>query len=155
MNDSPMMSVIHAKMDLLELASLCESLVGELVEVVHLPTRIALCGKLLCALESLKYALDAPIPAHCVQSLTATAQEVENMPFLLGAESQTLRQYCASLTLVLLSGTLLAEQWTIIAGLLFDLVNHLRDDIYTPCFIKTANGIVNMQGESVESFSYS
>ncbi|PWW05871.1 hypothetical protein [Mangrovibacter plantisponsor] len=154
MNDSPMMSVIHAKMDLLELASLCESLVGELLEAAHHPTRMALCGKLLCALESLKYVLDSPVPAHCVQALTGTAEEVRSMPFLLGAESQTLRQYCASLTLVLLSGTLLEEDRQIITGLLFDLVNHLRDDIHTPCFIKTPEGIVNMYGDSVETFSW-
>lgn len=46
MNDSPGVSVIHEKMDLLGLASLRESLVGEVLKAVHPSARIALCGKL-------------------------------------------------------------------------------------------------------------
>lgn len=153
MPDRVLSCPISGESDLLALAALSESLVDALIECEHGITRLALCGRLVCVLEGLKHALEMPIPPHCIDALTGTTQEVDASPFLLGAESQTLRGYCHGLALLLLSGALLPETEKMVTGLLFDLVNHLKDDLRRPCFIREKAESANLYGMQEETFS--
>lgn len=153
MPDRVLSCPISGESDLLALAALSESLVDALIECDHTITRFALCGRLVCALEGLKYALEMPVPPHCVDMLTGSAQEVNSSPFLLGAESQTLCGYCHGLVLLLLGGALLPETEKMVTGLLFDLVSHLNDDLHRPCFIRAKSEVTHLYDMQEETFS--
>ena len=110
---------------------------------------MALCGRLLAALEMLKVTLNAPLPKHLIERLTVAATTDDNYRCPLPTDSETMRQYCAALTMLLLQRQQTAEQNEQVTGLLFELVNVLIEDLKTPRFVRTDSGLVMMSGETV------
>ena len=139
---------ITAEMDFLSLATLCEALVDELIECQSATARLALAGRLACALERLDAALSRDIPPHRLAALTV-AELPERLPEHLGSDTETLGQYCRALTAALITRALAPEIERTLAGLLFDLVNHLAEWVKTPCFVLTPQGYLNDEGQLV------
>ncbi|WP_435946840.1 hypothetical protein [Dryocola sp. BD586] len=64
----------------------------------------------------------------------------------LADDSETLRQYCVALTLLLLQRQQPAEQEEHITGMLFELMNVLVEDLKTPRFVRTSTGLAMISG---------
>ncbi|WP_313667958.1 hypothetical protein [Atlantibacter sp.] len=126
--------------DLLTLAPVCAELVAWLLETPDTTTRLALAGRLVLALSLLRDGLNTPLTQAQRDALTtrepSAVAQVEFVP-----ESEMLCDYCHTLTGVLLSRTLTAAGDSMIAGLLFELVNHLADSLTAPRFYHAADGL--------------
>ena len=97
----------------------------------------------------LKVVLQAQLPDHLIKTLTVDLTQPDNYPCALTTDSETLREYCASLIIVLLNQLESPEQQEHIIGILSELVNVLAEDLKAPRFVNTAKGLVVMSGEAV------
>ena len=140
---------LGATHDLFQVLDACQHYVDALIENDDNTERMALCGRLLAALEVLKVALNAPLPAHLIEHLTVDVAEPDNYRGALTTDSETLREYCSALTILLLQRQQSPEQEEQITGLLFELINVLVDDLKTPRFVRTGDGLAMMSGEVV------
>lgn len=136
-------------LDLFEILDSCRFHIDALIENDNNTECMALCGRLLAALEMLKFTLNTPLPAHLIERLTIDVATDDNYRCPLSTDSETLRQYCAALTMLLLQRQQTAEQNEQVTGLLFELVNVLIEDLKTPRFVRTESGLVMMSGEAV------
>ena len=136
-------------LDLFELLDSCQFHIDALIENDNSTECMALCGRLLAALEMLKVTLNAPLPAHLIERLTVDAATDDNYRCPLSTDSETMRQYCAALTMLLLQRQQTAEQNEQVTGLLFELMNLLIEDLKTPRFVRTDSGLVMISGEVV------
>lgn len=152
-NESPITTLLKtplaADMDLFQILDGCQHHVDELIENDNNTERMALCGRLLAGLEMLKFALVAPLPAHLIERLTVNVEADNHYRCPLSTDSETLRTYCAALTMLLLQGQQSPQQEEHITGLLFELVNVLTDDLKAPRFVQTDAGLVMISGEAV------
>lgn len=89
-------------MDLFQMLDCCQNFVDALVETDDNHCRMALCGRLYAALKVLQVVLKAPLPAYLIERLTAEVAKEEDDHCPLSTDSETLRGYCAALTLLLL-----------------------------------------------------
>ena len=134
-------------MDLFQILDCCQLHADALIENDNNTERMALCGRLCAGLEMLKVGLNAPLPEHLIQRLTVDAAEPDNYRSPLSTDSETLREYCAALTLVLLQRQQPLEQEEHITGLLFELINVLVEDLKAPRFVRTDAGLVMISGD--------
>ncbi|WLS79047.1 hypothetical protein Q3V30_00575 [Erwinia pyri] len=128
-------------MDLFQILDCCQNLVDTLIDTSDNNSRMALCGRLYAALKVLEVVLKAPLPAYLIERLTVEIAEAEGYHCPLSTDSETLRQYCAALTLLLLQRQQSPEQEEQIAGLLYELIGVLTEDLKAPRFVRTADGI--------------
>lgn len=140
---------LSATHDLFQVLDACQHYVDALIENDDNTECMALCGRLLAALEVLKVTLKAPLPAHLIERLTVDVAEPNNYRGTLSTDSETLREYCVALTILLLQRQPSAEQEEHITGLLFELVNVLVEDLKTPRFVRTNGGLAMISGEAV------
>jgi hypothetical protein len=140
---------LGATHDLFQVLDACHHYVDALIENDDNTERMALCGRLLAALEVLKVALKTPLPAHLIERLTVDVAEPDNYRGPLTTDSETLREYCSALTILLLQRQQAPEQEEHITGLLFELVNVLVDDLKTPRFVRTDDGLAMISGEAM------
>ena len=140
---------LGATHDLFQVLDACQHYVDALIENDDNTERMALCGRLLAALEVLKVALNAPLPAHLIERLTVDVAEPDNYRGPLSTDSETLREYCSALTILLLQRQQSPEQEEQITGLLFELINLLVEDLKTPRFVRTDDGLAMISGEAV------
>ncbi|MFZ3391136.1 hypothetical protein [Buttiauxella gaviniae] len=140
---------LGAHLDLFQILDNCQYHVDALIENDDNTERMALCGRLLAALEILKVALKTPLPAHLIERLTVDVAEPDNYRGALTTDSETLREYCSALTILLLQPQQSPEQKEHITGLLFELVNVLIEDLKAPRFVRTDGGLVMISGEAV------
>ena len=140
---------LGAHLDLFQLLDNCQHHVDALIENDDNTERMALCGRLLAALEILKVALKTPLPAHLIERLTVDVAEPDSYRGALTTDSETLREYCSALTILLLQPQQSPEQKEHITGLLFELVNVLIEDLKAPRFVRTDGGLVMISGEAV------
>lgn len=140
---------LGATQDLFQILDACQHYVDALIENDNNTECMALCGRLLAGLEMLKFALKAPLPAHLIERLTVDVAEPDNYRGALTTDSETMREYCSALTLLLLQRQQSAEQEEHITGLLFELVNALAEDLKTPRFVRTDGGLAMISGEAV------
>lgn len=140
---------LGATHDLFQVLDACQHYVDALIENDDNTECMALCGRLLAALEVLKVALKAPLPAHLIERLTVDVAEPDNYRGPLSTDSETLREYCSALTILLLQHQQAPEQEEQITGLLFELINVLVEDLKTPRFVRTDNGLAMISGEAV------
>ncbi|WP_210497895.1 hypothetical protein, partial [Pantoea ananatis] len=82
--------------DLFQVLDTCVRYVDALVECNELAARMALCGRLLAALEVLRVLLDQPLPEHLIERLTV--DKVEHKACRSGGsiDSEEMRQYCSA-----------------------------------------------------------
>ncbi|KFC77139.1 hypothetical protein [Buttiauxella agrestis] len=140
---------LGAHLDLFQILDACQHHVDALIENDDNTECMALCGRLLAALEVLKVALKTPLPAHLIERLTVDVAEPDNYRAPLSTDSETLREYCSALTILLLQHQQSPEQKEHITGLLFELVNVLVEDLKAPRFVSTDGGLVMISGEAV------
>ncbi|MEM6161125.1 hypothetical protein AAH446_11320 [Erwinia sp. P6884] len=129
-------------MDLFQMLDCCQNLVDALIDTSDNPSRMALCGRLYAALKVLKVVLKAPLPAYLIEHLTADEAKEEGYHCPLSTDSETLREYCAALTLLLLQRQQSPEQEEQITGLLYELIGVLNEDLKAPRFVHTADGLM-------------
>lgn len=140
---------LGATHDLFQVLDACQHYVDALIENNDNTECMALCGRLYAALEMLKFALKAPLPAHLIERLTVDVAEPDNYRGALSTDSETLREYCAALAMLLLQRQQSPEQSEHITGLLFELINLLVEDLKTPRFVRTDGGLAMTSGEAV------
>ena len=140
---------LGATHDLFQVLDACQHYVDALIENDDNTECMALCGRLYAALEMLKFALKAPLPAHLIERLTVDVAEPDNYRGALSTDSETLREYCAALVMLLLQRQQSPEQSEHITGLLFELINLLVEDLKTPRFVRTDGGLAMTSGEAV------
>ncbi|MDC7870659.1 hypothetical protein TH60_14240 [Pantoea ananatis] len=133
--------------DLFQVLDTCVRYVDALVECNELSARMALCGRLLAALEVLRVLLDQPLPEHLIERLTV--DKVEHKACRSGGsiDSEEMRQYCSALTLVLLNQQASTDLQKHITGLLFQMVNIMSDDLTAPRFVRTESGLVMIESK--------
>ncbi|WP_145032046.1 hypothetical protein [Pantoea ananatis] len=127
--------------DLFQVLDTCVRYVDALVECNELAARMALCGRLLAALEVLKVLLDQPLPEHLIKRLTVDKGDHKACRSGGLIDSEEMRQYCSALTLVLLNQQTSKEQQEHIIGLLFELLIMMADDLKAPRFVRTESGL--------------
>ncbi|MGX9310607.1 hypothetical protein [Pantoea ananatis] len=133
--------------DLFQVLDTCVRYVDALVECNDIEDRMALCGRLLAALEVLRVLLDQPLPEHLIERLTV--DKVDHKACRSGGsiDSEEMRQYCSALTLVLLNQQAPADLQKHITGLLFQMVNIMADDLTAPRFLRTESGLVMIESK--------
>ena len=139
---------LHAAMDLFQVLDCCQYFADALIESDDHTERMALCGRLYAALEALKIVLKAPLPEHLIERLTVDAAEPDNYRCPLSTDSETLREYCAALTMLLLQHQSSPEQKEQITGLVFELIGVLVEDLKAPRFIRTDAGLMMIGGDA-------
>ena len=140
---------LGATHDLFQVLDACQHYVDALIENDDNTECMALCGRLYAALEMMKFGLKAPLPDHLIERLTVYVAEPDNYRGALTTDSETLREYCSALTILLLQPQQSPEQKEHITGLLFELVNVLIEDLKAPRFVRTDGGLVMISGEAV------
>lgn len=65
-----------------------------------------------------------------------------NFPSPLAEDSESIREYCAALTMLMLQRQQSSEQEEQIGGLLFELLGILVEDLKTPRFIRSEAGLM-------------
>ena len=139
---------LHNALDLFQVLDYCQYFADSLTENDDHTERMALSGRLCAGLELLRVVLKAPLPKHLIERLTVDAAEPDNYRCPLTTDSETLREYCAALTMLLLQGQPSIEQEEHITGLLFEMVTVLADDLKAPRFIKTDAGLMMIGGDA-------
>lgn len=142
---------LDASMDLFQILDICQYHSDALIESDDNTERMALCGRLLAGLKMLKAGLNAPLPEHLIERLTVKMAEPDNYRCPLSTDSETLREYCSALTMLLLQRQSSAEQEEHITGLLFELINVLVEDLKAPRFVRTDAGLVMICADKVNT----
>ena len=135
--------------DLFQVLDICQRYADELIETDSHAEYIALCGRLLAGLNVLKVVLKSPLPKHLIEKLTVKENHVDEYRSPLSTDSDTTCDYCSALTMVLLNQQVSLEKQEHISGLLFELLSMLAEDLKAPRFIRTATGLVMIEGEAV------
>ncbi|WP_413499693.1 hypothetical protein [Buttiauxella gaviniae] len=102
-------------------------------------------------MSALKVVLQAPLPDQLFKSLTVDITQPDNYRCAVTTDSETRREYCASLTIVLLNQLESPEQQEHIIGILFELVNILAEDFKAPSFVNSVKGLVVTSGEAISA----
>ncbi|MEW7311383.1 hypothetical protein AB1E22_01390 [Buttiauxella gaviniae] len=140
---------LGATHDLFQVLDICQRYTDELIEVHNHAEYIALCGRLLAGLNVLKVVLKTPLPKHLIKQLTVKEGSADEYRSPLSTDSETICEYCSSLTMLLLNQQVTPEQQEHITGLLFELLSVLAEDLTAPRFIRTSMGLAMIEGEAV------
>lgn len=133
-----------AAMDLFQVLDICEQYAGSLIENENHTESMALCGRLLAGLEVLKSVLKAPMPGYLIEKLTIKESETGSYGNPIATDSETLCEYCAALTIVLLNHQESPEQKEQMTGLLYELLVVLVEDLKAPRFVRSPEGELKM-----------
>ena len=139
---------LNTAMDLFQVLDYCQHHADVLIESDDRTERMALCGRLYAGLEVLKVVLKAPLPEYLIERLTLKAANPDDYHCPLSTDSETLREYCSALTMVLLQGPQPYEQEEKIAGLLSELLDVMVDDLKAPRFVRSASGLILLNEDS-------
>ncbi|MFB4358607.1 hypothetical protein RBJ15_21680 [Pantoea sp. BS_4] len=137
--------------DLFQVLDTCVRYVDALIECHDIAARMALCGRLLAALEVLKVLLDQPLPEHLIKRLTLEKGNDKACRSGCSIDLEEMRQYCSALTLVLLNQPASTDLQKHITGLLFQMINIMTDDLTAPRFVQTASGLVMIDSKFTDS----
>ncbi|SUX27842.1 Uncharacterised protein [Cedecea davisae] len=135
-----------AKDDLFYVLNVCRRCVGELIETDNHVEYIALCGRLLAGFNVLRVVLDNPLPKYLIEQLTVEEGYSEALRTALETESETICDYCAALSMVLLNQQLSAGQQIQITDLLYEVFIMLDQDLKAPRFVRTKKGLAMIDG---------
>ena len=138
-----------AAMDLFQVLDICQQYAEGLIENENHTECMALCGRLLAALEVLKSVLKAPLPDHLIEQLTLKETETSDYRTPLTTDSETLREYCTALTIVLLNQQEPPEQREQMIGMLYEIIYVLAEDLKAPRFVQVAGGLKMIEGEAL------
>ena len=127
----------------------CQRYVDALIANDNHTECMALCGRLLAGLNVLKFTLKSPLPEHLIENLTTDITKPDDYRCPLSTDSETLREYCSALTMLLLNQQESADQVENITGILFEMVNLLAEDLKAPRFVRTEAGLVMIGGDTV------
>lgn len=139
---------LGAHLDLFQVLDYCQCISCALIENDDDTERMALYGRLFAGLEVLKVVLKAPLPAHLIERLTMDAIADDNAHRPLSTDSETMREYCAALTMLLLQRQQSPEQEENIGGLLFELLSVLVEDLKAPRFIRSEAGLLMISDDT-------
>ena len=139
---------LGAMMDLFQVLDSCQQHVDALIENDDNTERMALCGRLYAGLEVMRILLKAPLPEHLIERLTVDIATDDKYRCPLSIDSETLREYCAALTMLLLQRQQSTKQEEQITGLLYELIGVLVEDLKAPRFIRTDAGLVMISGNA-------
>ncbi|HKM96333.1 MAG TPA: hypothetical protein VJY99_06470 [Buttiauxella sp.] len=140
---------LGATHDLFQVLEQCQRYVDGLIENDNHVECMALCGRLLAGLDVLKFTLKSPLPEHLIESLTTDITKPDDYRCPLSTDSETLREYCAALTMLLLNQLESPDQVEKITGILFEMVTLLAEDLRAPRFMRAESGLVMIGGEAV------
>lgn len=140
---------LGASMDLFQVLDGCQLYVDELIESDDITERMALCGRLLAGLEVLKVVLNLPMPQYLIDKLTVDVAPAGEHNCSLTTDSETLREYCSALTMLLLNQQESAEQNRCLSDLVYAMVSLLREDLKAPRFIRSEVGLTMIGGNTV------
>lgn len=140
---------LSTRQDLFQVLDVCQRYADELIETDDHAEYMALCGRLLAGLNVLKAVLKLPLPAHLIEQLTVKERRKGAERGLPQTESDLACDYCAALTVVLLNQQVSQRQQVHIAGLLFEMLDMLAEDLKAPRFMRTAKGLAMLGGETV------
>ena len=138
-----------AAMDLFQVLDICQQYAEGLIENENHTECMALCGRLLAALEVLKSVLKAPLPDHLIEQLTLKETETSDYRTPLTTDSETLREYCTALTIVLLNQQEPPEQREQMIGMLYEIIYVLAKDLKASRFVQVAGGLKMIEGEAL------
>lgn len=140
---------LSVSMDLFQVLDFCRRHIDELIDCHDHTGRMALYGRLYAGLEVLKVVLKAPLPAHLIERLTVDVKtDDDEYRCPLSTDSETLRAYCAALTMLLMQGDQSFDQEEHISGLLFELLDVLAEDLKAPRFVRVATGLAMIGGDA-------
>jgi hypothetical protein len=140
---------LGASMDLFQVLDGCQLYVEALIENYSNVECMALCGRLLAGLEVLRSSMNAPLPEHLIERLILKQDDSNEYRCPLSTDSETLREYCSALTMLLLNQEQSEEQRGHITGILYEMVNVLVEDLKAPRFVRTDAGLIMISGEKV------
>jgi hypothetical protein len=140
---------LGATHDLFQVLEQCQRYVDALIENDNHTECMALCGRLLAGLNVLKFTLKSPLPEHLIENLTTDITKPDDYRCPLSTDSETLREYCSALTMLLLNQKESTDQVENITGILFEMVNLLAEDLKAPRFVRTEAGLVMIGGDTV------
>jgi len=136
-------------MDLFQVLDICQQYAEGLIENENHTECMALCGRLLAGLEVLKSVLKAPLPEHLIEQLTLKDTETSDYRSPVATDSETLREYCTALTIVLLNQQEPPEQREQMIGILYEMIFVLAEDLKAPRFVRVAGGLKMIEGAAV------
>lgn len=119
------------KADLFQVADLCATFVCVLVETHDNETRVALCDRLLQALNQLRDLCDKDLPPYLIEQLIKGEKMSSNVPDLW-QETTTLVDYAQALAQAVQGETLPSGVTKELTGLLHDMVWLLADFVKEP-----------------------
>jgi len=122
---------LPASADLFDVADACAAFVCVLIDTHDDETRNALCGRLLQALNQLRYLCDEDLPPHLVEQLITGESMTSCMPHCW-QETVTPVEYAQALTQVLLGNMLPPPLAKSLTGLLHDVVNMVAEYVKEP-----------------------
>lgn len=125
--------------DFTALADYCHQLAEAQAECLDPALRMALSGRLSAVFALLKPQLNEPIPTAQQARFTVDTQPTTFPRF--APDSDTLGEYCAALTQLLLCRMLSSQQEEQLRWLLADLMAYLTAEIHAPRWIRTADGV--------------
>ena len=140
---------LGAAHDLFQVLDQCQRYVDALIANDNHTECMALCGRLLAGLNVLKFTLKSPLPEHLIENLTTDITKPDDYRCPLSTDSETLREYCSALTMLLLNQQESADQVENFTGILFEMVNLLAEDLKAPRFVRTEAGLVMIGGDTV------
>lgn len=130
--------------DFTELADNCERFVEVLVESDDPAEKFALCGRLSACLSILKQTLYEPVPEHLRDYLTIDSWPTRLPEF--NPETDALCRYCEELAQLTMQNSLTEPQRRVFEDLLFELVGYFSDRLKAPRWMRTAEGVVEIEG---------
>ncbi|MCT4702887.1 hypothetical protein MUA02_13590 [Enterobacteriaceae bacterium H20N1] len=139
---------LGANLDLFQVLDCCQYISDALIENSDHTECMALYGRLYAGLEVLKVVLKVPLPAYLIERLTVDAATEEKYHCPLSTDSESMREYCAALTMLLLQRQQSPEQEEQIGGLLFELLNVLIEDLKAPRFIRSEAGLMMISDDT-------
>lgn len=125
--------------DFTVLADYCHQLAEAQAECLDPALRMALSGRLCAVFALLKPQLNEPIPP--AQQARFTVDTLPTAFPRFEPDSDTLGEYCAALTQLLLCRMLSSQQEEQLRWLLADLMAYLTEEINAPRWIRTTDGM--------------
>ncbi|XBS71863.1 hypothetical protein ABK905_10445 [Acerihabitans sp. KWT182] len=130
---------VDSTTDFTVLAGHSENLADALLHRDDPALRAALCRRLAYCLGLLRPTLNDTIPTHLIESLTVDELPTHSPRF--EPDADLLCDYSRALARLLTERTLSAEMEPVLAGLMFELVSYLADELRAPRWIRTADGV--------------
>ncbi|WP_347253692.1 hypothetical protein [Leminorella grimontii] len=135
---------LNPNVDFTTLADYCEQFAEAQAEFNFPVLRAAFCERLIACLTWLKDTQNAPIPPHLESQFIVDAYPLVSPRF--EPETGQLCDYCLALAKVLADRELPPDVEQTFSDLLFGLACYLAADLKAPRWVRTANGLVPVDG---------